>query len=445
MQDENDVSNSDSLKAKIDEEDEDAYNVSDDENTDKSSPCDVINKENSDKNDSDDASQDENKVSNICMSVLNNILTQVENANETVPVELMSDVKKESTDENSLSSDTSKKSKRRKRSAQELLEDSLSNKDALSPKRLIKSSSQFIASHNISSQRTKFSADSNMIKVKVEENSNKIAPRTTRISTCSNESTKQSSQTDSNVSVRASARIRGASSSHTKISPVKIEPFEPKQQKMSLITVRVCNNRKIHVCEKCGLEFTSGNSVLRHQEKSCLRVRVINLKSSSKGQQKEAILKKKCPICSSIFFNTHRLSIHIYKHHRNLLGNANKPPTSDARRLNEIQLKKLGLGSQTLLDDGISEENEEREEIEEEMEDDMSSDEASLSDSSSSSRQISKKFKSDVSNLKKSRIESSDSIENSNIPSDNCTLEQANLSVSEGVLDSVDSKLNMTC
>ena len=395
MQDENDVSNSDSLKAKIDEEDEDAYNVSDDENTDKSSPsdeCDVINKENSDKS---DASQYENKVSNICLSVLNYILAQVEDENETVPVEVVLDVKKESTDENSLSSDTSKKltTKRRKRSAQELLEDSLSNKDALSPKRLIKSSSQFIASHNISSQRIKSTANSNLIKEKVEENSNKIAPRTSRTSTCSNESMKQSSQTDSNVSVRASARIRGASSSHAKISPVKIEPFEPKQQNMSLITVRVCNNRKIHVCEKCGLEFTSGNSVLRHQEKSCLRVRVINLKSSSKGQQKEAILKKKCPICSSIFFNTHRLSIHIYKHHRNLLGNANKPPTSDARRLNEIQLKKLGPASQTLLNDDINEENEEGEEDEEEIDDYMSSDEASVSDSSSSSRQISKKSK----------------------------------------------------
>ena len=117
---------------------------------------------------------------------------------------------------------------------------------------------------------------------------------------------------------------------------------EKPQQSDAMITIRTINERKLHVCEKCGLEFTSGNSVLRHQEKSCLRVRVINLKSSSssaKGQLKDA--KKKCPICSSIFFNTHRLSIHIYKHHRNLLGSAKQAPSSEARRLNELQLRKV--------------------------------------------------------------------------------------------------------
>ena len=118
----------------------------------------------------------------------------------------------------------------------------------------------------------------------------------------------------------------------------------------SLVTVRVCNNRKIHTCEKCGLEFTSANSVSRHQEKSCLRVRVINLKSSnasssSKTQQKEASNKKKCPICSSIFFNTHRVSIHIYKHHKNLLGSAVTPPNDEAKRLQELQLVKTGAKS----------------------------------------------------------------------------------------------------
>ena len=123
----------------------------------------------------------------------------------------------------------------------------------------------------------------------------------------------------------------------------------PEKLDASLVTVRVCNNRKIHTCEKCGLEFTSANSVSRHQEKSCLRVRVINLKSnasaSSKTQQKEASNKKKCPICSSIFFNTHRVSIHIYKHHKNLLGSAATPPNDEAKRLQELQLVKTGAKS----------------------------------------------------------------------------------------------------
>ena len=44
----------------------------------------------------------------------------------------------------------------------------------------------------------------------------------------------------------------------------------------ALFTVRTLdNNRKIFSCDKCGLEFTSPNSVVRHQEKSCLRVKVI--------------------------------------------------------------------------------------------------------------------------------------------------------------------------
>ncbi len=109
-------------------------------------------------------------------------------------------------------------------------------------------------------------------------------------------------------------------------------------QNMSLVTVRNLGNRKIHTCVRCGLEFTSANSVFRHQEKSCLRVRVINLKPSGKEASSS---KNKCPICSCLFYSTHRLSIHIYKHHKNLLGAASQPATAEARRLNEIQLKKL--------------------------------------------------------------------------------------------------------
>ena len=110
----------------------------------------------------------------------------------------------------------------------------------------------------------------------------------------------------------------------------------------SLVTVHNINNRKIHTCIRCGLEFTSANSVFRHQEKSCLRVRVICLKTSVAQQAKEITSsKKKCPICSCIFFSTHRVSIHIYKHHRNLLGSALTPPSAEAKRLHEIQLKKL--------------------------------------------------------------------------------------------------------
>jgi len=67
-----------------------------------------------------------------------------------------------------------------------------------------------------------------------------------------------------------------------------------------------------------------------------LRVRVIHLKG-----KETASTKNKCPICSCLFYSTHRLSIHIYKHHKNLLGSASQPPSAEARRLNEIQLKRL--------------------------------------------------------------------------------------------------------
>jgi hypothetical protein len=142
-------------------------------------------------------------------------------------------------------------------------------------------------------------------------------------------------------------------------------------QRFAFVTVKTIHNKKIHTCDKCGLEFTSPNSVIRHQEKSCLRVRVINI------EQNGEVVKKKCPICSSVFFNTHRLSIHIYKHHKNLLGSVFKAASSEALRLNEIQLKKLSDRSgQAVASDASNDEFDEmmmmmdEEEEEEEAEDD---------------------------------------------------------------------------
>lgn len=121
------------------------------------------------------------------------------------------------------------------------------------------------------------------------------------------------------------------------------ESLDSKRAKLqSLVSVQSINNRKIHTCERCGLEFTSANSVFRHQEKSCLRVRVINLKPAGETTNQSSLTsKKKCPICSCIFYSTHRVSIHIYKHHKNLLGSALQPPSAEAKRLNDIQLKKV--------------------------------------------------------------------------------------------------------
>ena len=70
--------------------------------------------------------------------------------------------------------------------------------------------------------------------------------------------------------------------------------------------------------------------------------------------------KNKCPICSCLFYSTHRLSIHIYKHHKNLLGSASLPPSAEARRLNEVQLKRLEAEGDEMGEaeesDGIEEE-----------------------------------------------------------------------------------------
>lgn len=139
-----------------------------------------------------------------------------------------------------------------------------------------------------------------------------------------------------------------------------VSPRNEFSDQSKLIGSKVVNNRKVHICEKCGLEFTSTNSVVRHQEKSCLRVRVISLDSPSSsplGKKEEAVTKKKCPICSSVFYNTHRLSIHIYKHHKNLLGSALQPPTKEARRLNEKQLAKMRLAPDAAATNHSDEEN----------------------------------------------------------------------------------------
>ena len=38
--------------------------------------------------------------------------------------------------------------------------------------------------------------------------------------------------------------------------------------------------------------------------------------------------------------NTHRLSIHIYKHHSHLLGPAALPPNPETKYLHEVQINK---------------------------------------------------------------------------------------------------------
>lgn len=122
-------------------------------------------------------------------------------------------------------------------------------------------------------------------------------------------------------------------------------------EQLKLIGMRMINNRKVYTCDKCDLEFTSTNSVVRHQEKSCLRVRVISLPPSALNAKDERTTRKKCPICSSTFYNTHRLSIHIYKHHRNLLGSASQSPTLEAKRRYEKQLAKLKAKTVDAQDD----------------------------------------------------------------------------------------------
>ena len=113
-----------------------------------------------------------------------------------------------------------------------------------------------------------------------------------------------------------------------------------KETKGEFMSVKIVNNKKVHTCDKCDLEFTSSNSVTRHQEKSCLRVKVISCESKSKARSKTGEIKKKCPICGYVFSNTHQLSIHIYRQHKSLLGSASTPPSDEAVRLNQLQVNK---------------------------------------------------------------------------------------------------------
>ena len=402
--DENDISNPDSaavILAKEDEEDEDVYNVSDDE---------ILNKNEAQSIHESDT--EENKT--VCVSLLNAMISQIENEYSGLI-----------RDENNLNLNKEsniKNVKRKKRTAKDLLED-----DFMLPlKRAVNT---------------------------LEVHSNKILTRNTRImsqscsSTCSNESSTLNGKTRNqkkSPEIRMSARIRGNSNaSSINLDQVKSEfkhhedkhaekPSKRLVESESMITVRIVNNRKIHICEKCGLEFTSGNSVLRHQEKSCLRVRVINLKhltsssTSSKIQLKDNAAKKKCPICSSIFFNTHRLSIHIYKHHRNLLGSAKQAPSAEARRLNELQLKKVKCHS------GVK-----KEEVQTENEPDSSDN----SDGVSSKRQLKSEPSRSLKRLKSSESWSSSS---NSKAKDNNVVTQANLDVSLNATIHVTSDSNLS-
>ena len=78
-------------------------------------------------------------------------------------------------------------------------------------------------------------------------------------------------------------------------------------------------------CEKCGLEFTSANSVTRHQDKSCLRIHILNLDNNT----------IKCPICGQLYPSTHHISIHISKYHGSLLGSSTMPPSEEAKKMYE--------------------------------------------------------------------------------------------------------------
>ena len=78
-------------------------------------------------------------------------------------------------------------------------------------------------------------------------------------------------------------------------------------------------------CEKCSLEFTSANSVTRHQEKSCLRIHILYVENN----------KIKCPICGEIYPSTHHICIHISKYHGSLLGSHHLPPSEEAKKLYE--------------------------------------------------------------------------------------------------------------
>lgn len=296
-------------------------------------------------------------INSIVKEILDDLLNKIETEEKTKSIA-----------ENSNYS----KRRRRKRTAQELLEEHLGSNNILNKKRTVQTVKN--------DEYLYFDQQQEQLDLQpVQKHVQTRKSTRSSSSVCSNESQASPLKTPVKVKVQAQVRTsprnrqkaevvlsqeksrpslrssRSSTNSSMSNSPIKteMEKQSPRSEsRTSLITVRVVNNRKVHTCDKCGLEFTSGNSVLRHQEKSCLRVKVITLNvdvSQAKGQ----VQKKKCPICSSVFYNTHRLSIHIYRHHRNLLGSAHEPVMAEAKRLNEIQLVKL---SRNELDEVIEDE-----------------------------------------------------------------------------------------
>jgi uncharacterized C2H2 Zn-finger protein len=124
-----------------------------------------------------------------------------------------------------------------------------------------------------------------------------------------------------------------------KTPELKRDVEKPVKKVKVIRSITVGLNR--HQCIKCGLEFTSVNSVTRHQLKSCLRIRVLTADDlkNSKLFDSNKMNNFGCGICGALFHNTHQLSIHIYKYHRSLLGPADEEVSSEARRLNRIQIE----------------------------------------------------------------------------------------------------------
>ncbi|CAF0874058.1 unnamed protein product [Brachionus calyciflorus] len=158
-------------------------------------------------------------------------------------------------------------------------------------------------------------------------------------SECQTPIKKEVIQENIDVPIISTTRTSSRHKIKTEMSSPEVTPSK-KELKSEFMSVKIVNNRKVHICDKCNLEFTSGNSVSRHQEKSCLRLKVINIEAKSKTKNKPGEVKKKCPICGFIFTNTHQLSIHIYRQHKGLLGNAHDPPLAEAKHFNDDIVKR---------------------------------------------------------------------------------------------------------
>ena len=236
-------------------------------------------------------------------------------------------------------------SKRRpKRSAHELLDEN--NSVAQAKKRNITTPSSSQSDILLPPEQPATPTRSSRLSIKKEEEQPTMMTNNTRQSPRLLRSTKSTSESSSeNVTAKTPEKTLATSTFPALSEPGMETPKSSSSKaKFNFVTVRTLSNgRKLHTCDKCGLEFTSPNSVIRHQEKSCLRVKVISVPVFKNGEEQGC--KKKCPICSSTFFNTHRLSIHIYKHHKNLLGSVHSAPSGEAQRLHEMQLKKLQQAS----------------------------------------------------------------------------------------------------